>query len=220
MRLALAFFLVGALTPGCVCDSCPPGTRRLANGRCVGTPLSERHGGRSRVLTPADLPKRAPLAVPELKPLPAMAEVVFGGATPRWYESMQEVRVQADVPDSVQPRISTAWRVGPAYALTTTPTLDKVPVQVDYFFLGDNLIGFGIRFFVADGAHRELWDRIIEQARKRYGLPQSEVNENIDWTLPHLAVHAALTSSGAASSANSPPVFLGSMHFTVPPPIK
>src|SRR5262249_57019159 len=127
---------------------------------------------------------------------------------------------QAAVPADTRPRVSTAWGVGAVYSLTTTPTVGKVPLQVDYFFLGDNLIGFGLRFFVADGPERDLWNQIIEQARNRYGAPKSEVSDNIDWALPHLAVHAALTNSPAMTSMNKRPVHLGSIHFTVPPPIK
>src|SRR5439155_15019125 len=157
----------------------------------------------------------APLAAPELKPLPTLAPLLLGGAVPRWYESVEEVRKQAGLPAGTAARLAAAWQIGRVYALSATPTLREVPVQIDYYFLGDNLVGYGLRFFVQSETDRKLWDDLIAQGRQQYGPPRHEANGSVDWLLPQLAVHAALTDSAAMSSMSKRPTQLANVHWTV-----
>jgi hypothetical protein len=185
-------------------------------GRCLGTAEKVRL---PRVApTPVrDLAKRAPVTAPVLRPLAPLDQVVLGGSVPRWYASADDVRRLAQVPARERFVRQTAWHLGAVYTLMTTPQIGEVPAQVDYYFMGDNLVGYGVRFFVEQPAAQTLYDTVVGEARKSYGKPAKESLGSLDWQLPELAVHLALTDSPAMTQLHKRPVKLAQMQWTVPP---
>ncbi|HJZ83655.1 MAG TPA: hypothetical protein VKN99_00595 [Polyangia bacterium] len=220
VRLGFWLCVWALLLAGPACSRCPSGTT-MVKGRCVGQAQPQaRYMPRYPPPTPADMPKRAPLGAPELKPLGALAPIVLSGKSPRWYESVDEVRKQAGLPAEAKLVTSAAWQIGPVYSLASTPNLGPVPTQLDYFFLGDNLIGYAIRFLVEDAGSQKLWDDLAAQARKSYGPPAKQADGDTDWALPRLAVHASLSYSDALTHMRKHPVHMANIHWTIPPSLK
>ena len=197
---------------------CPQGTFR-AHGRCVGSPAAaQRLGPRTPHAKPLEMPKRAPLVAPELKPLAAIAPAILGGAAPRWFESADEVRKQAGLTDKFITNV--AWNVGPVYSLSATPLVAGQRAQVDYFFLGDNLVGYGIRFFVDEGPSEKLHQDLLGQARAAYGPPKAAAPGNLDFAKGQIVAHFSLNDSPAMVKVRKRPVKLLTAHFTIPPALR
>jgi len=209
--------LLLALATGCS-KKCAPGQVMAKGGKCVGEALSDKvlTTPRAAPKKPRELPKRSPLAAPSLKPLPAIAATVFGGKTPRWFASMDEVREQTGL---AKTRLSenVAWQIGPAYSITDLRKIDDVMSQIEYLFLGDNLIGYDVSFYTEDEKGAKILTALREQADKAYGPAKHHDTVNTDWTAPQLAVHLAVTSPAALAKMRGHPVQRVDMTWTVPP---
>jgi hypothetical protein len=209
--------LLFAAAVGCS-KKCGPGQVVAKGGKCIGAPLPEKvvSGPRRLPAKPRELVKKPPLEAPELKPLPVLAQNVFGGKTPRWFESVDEVRQQTGLKDTRLTQ-NIAWRLGPAYSLPELRPVDGILTQIDYFFMGDNLVAYDVSFYAEEEKGQKLSAALKSQALKAYGQPKSQDNDNTDWTLPHLVVHFGVTSPLQLAKARGHAVWRVQMSWTVPP---
>jgi len=210
-------FLLLALATGCS-KKCAPGQVMAKGGKCVGEALPEKvlNAPKAAPQKPRELAKRSPLSAPSLKPLPAVAASVFGGKTPRWFASMNEVREQTGILKTPI-TMNVAWQIGIAYAIPDLRKIGDVVSQIDYFFLGDNLIGYDVAFYAEDEKGTKILNALREQAEKAYGPAKHHDTVNTDWTAPQLAVHLAVTNPPAVSKMRGHPVQRVQMTWTVPP---
>jgi hypothetical protein len=217
VRTTSVILLLAALATGCS-KKCAPGQVMAKGGKCVGEALSEKvlSAPKAAPRRPHDLPKRSPLTAPSLKPLPAVAANVFGGKTPRWFASMNEVREQTGISKTPITE-NVAWQIGMAYSIADLRKIDGVMSQIDYLFLGDNLIGYDVAFYAEDEKGTKILNALREQAEKAYGPAKHHDNVNTDWTAPQLAVHLAVTNPPAVSKMRGHPVQRVQMTWTVPP---
>jgi hypothetical protein len=209
--------LLFAAAAGCS-KKCAPGQVVAKGGKCIGAPLPEKvvNGPKRIPPKPRELAKKSPLSAPELKVLPVLAPHVLGGKAPRWYQSVEETRQQTGLKDArLTPNI--AWRLGPSYSMTELRRIDEIQTQIDYFFMGDNLVAYDVSFYVEEAKGQKLTEAVKVQAEKAYGKPKSQDKENTDWTLPHLVVHIAVTNPVQLSKSRGHPVFRVQASFTVPP---
>jgi hypothetical protein len=209
--------LLFALAAGCS-KKCAPGQITAKGGKCIGAPLSEKVVNAPKRIPPKpkELAKKSPLAAPELKPLPVLAPHVFGGKAPRWFESIQEARQETGLKDAHLTQ-NVAWRLGPSYSMTELRRIDDIQTQIDYFFMGDNLVAYDVSFYIEEAKGQKLAEAVKTQAEKSYGKPRSQDKENTDWVLPHLVVHVGVTNPNQLSKSRGHPVFRLQASFTVPP---
>jgi hypothetical protein len=209
--------LLLVLATGCS-KKCAPGQAVAKGGKCVGEPLPEKvlNAPRAAPRKPRELAKREPLAAPALKPLPVLAPHILGGKTPRWYMSVAEVREQTGIK---QQRIveNAAWQIGLVNSLPDLRKIDDVASQVDYMFLGDNLIAYDVSFYTMEEKGQKLLAALREQTAKAYGEPKHKDDVNTDWLLPQMVVHMAVTNPAGLSKAAGHPVQRVQVTWTVPP---
>jgi hypothetical protein len=213
----ICLLLLFALSAGCS-KKCAPGQISAKGGKCIGAPLSEKvlNTPRRPPPKPRELAKKSPLAAPELKPLAALAPHVFGGKVPRWFESVDEVRQQTGLKDTRLGQ-NVAWKLGPSYSLSELRKIDEIQTQIDYFFMGDNLIAYDVSFYSEEEHGQKLAAAIRSQAEKAYGTPKSQDKENTDWILPHLIVHLAVTSPAQLAKARGHAISRVQISLTVTP---
>lgn len=209
--------LLFAAAAGCS-KKCAPGQVVAKGGKCIGAPLPEKvvSGPRRLPAKPRELAKKPPLAAPELKPLPVLAQSVFGGKTPRWFESVDEVRQQTGLKDARLTQ-NIAWRLGPSYSIPELRAVEGIMTQIDYFFIGDNLVAYDASFYAENDKGQKLTAALKSQAEKAYGQPKSQDNENTDWVMPHLVVHFAVTNAMQLAKGRGHPVWRVQVSWTVPP---
>ena len=209
--------LLFAAAAGCS-KKCAPGQVVAKGGKCIGAPLAEKVVTAPRRLPakPREMIKKPPLEAPELKPLAVIAPHVFGGKTPRWFESLDEVRQQTGLKDARLTQ-NVAWRLGPAYSIPELRAVDGIMTQIDYFFIGDNLVAYDVSFYAENDKGQKLTAALKSQAEKAYGQPKSQDKENTDWMLPHLVVHFAVTDALQLAKGRGHPVWRVQTSWTVPP---
>ncbi len=181
---------------------CPPG-QRAQGARCV--PFEEL---RTLPPLPSQRPSRALAALRELG-----RALGHGSALPGWFARQGQLALQGG--RAVE---TPAWDLGVVQGVLTQVAIPGVqlPIDAEHLFVGDNLVGFGLRFRVADRADDQLYDRLRSELVKALGAPEILSPGVEKLHAPGLEVYIQRHPSPALTQALKKPVTVARLLYLCP----
>ncbi len=177
----------------------------------MGTRCVPFEGPRTMPALPPQRPTKTAAALQEL------ASVLGHGRTglPGWFSRRSQLAAQLKAGHTVE---TPAWDLGVAQGVLISMPVAGIqsPIDVEHIFLGDNLVGFGLRFRLADPADIQLFDRLRAEASKVVAEP-GQVEPGVEkMANADLEVHIQRHPSPALTQAFKKPVDVARLHYLCP----
>ncbi len=167
-------------------------------------------GARVVPLLPSQKPTKTATALSELS-----TTIGHARGLPGWYSRRSQLGDQSKGGRNVE---TPAWDLGVAQGVLISMPVPGIqsPIDVEHIFLGDNLVGFGLRFRLADPADIQLFERLRTEAVKVLGQP-SQLSAGVEKLANEdLEVYIQRHPSPALTQAFKKPVDAARLHYLCP----
>ena len=171
------------------------------------------------------MPVEQPRTLPPLrsqrpsKALAALSELSralgHGGALPGWFARQGQLVAPLKGGRAVE---TPAWDLGVVQGVLTSVAIPGVqaPIDAEHLFIGDNLVGFGLRFRVADRADDQLFDRLRSELVEVLGAPETLAPGVEKLRAPELEGYIQRHPSPALTQALKKPVAVARLLYLCP----
>lgn len=159
---------------------------------------------------PPQRASKALLALPELG-----RALGHAGPLPGWFARRASLAAQLQPGRPIE---APAWDLGVAQGVLTSVAIPGVqsPIDAEHLFLGDNLVGFGLRFRIADPADEQLFGRLQAELVKALGGTETLSPGVEKLHGPELDVYIQRHASPALAQAFNKPVDVARLLYLCP----